>query len=84
MQLRQPPSLLEPRIRQLPVGRIYQAIADGYGLMPSYARQLTLDERWAVTAYVRALQLRDGIALGDLPSDVQAEASRALEAGGRR
>ena len=83
MQLRQPPSLLEERIRALPVGTIYQAIADGYGLMPSYARQLSIDERWGVVAYVRALQLRDRVPLRDLPSRVRAEAGQALRDGGR-
>jgi mono/diheme cytochrome c family protein len=84
MQLRQPPSLLEERIRALPVGTIYQAIADGYGLMPSYARQLSIDERWGVVAYVRALQLRDRVRLRDLPPPVRAEAERALRNRGRR
>jgi len=82
MQLRQPPSLLEPRVRQLPAGRLYQAIADGYGLMPAYRRQLTAEERWAVVAYVRALQLRGRVALDDLPPPVKAEAARALADGG--
>jgi mono/diheme cytochrome c family protein len=82
MQLRPPPSLLENRIRQLPVGRLYDAIADGYGLMPSYRRQLTAEERWAVVAYVRALQLRGPVAIDDLPPQVKAEAARALGSGG--
>ncbi len=84
MQLRQPPSLLEPRIRQLPVGRIYQAIAEGYGLMPSYARQLDVDERWSVAAYVRALEMRVAVPLDSLPADVQQDATRALGSGGQR
>jgi mono/diheme cytochrome c family protein len=78
MQLRQPPSLLDPAIRQLPVGRIYQAISDGYGLMPSYAHQLTPADRWAVVAYVRALQLRSGISFTNLPPSVRDEAARTL------
>jgi mono/diheme cytochrome c family protein len=84
MQLRQPPSLLEPRIRQLPVGRIYQAIADGYGLMPSYATQLDADDRWLVVAYVRALQLRAGVDVATLAPALQAEATRALTPGEAR
>jgi mono/diheme cytochrome c family protein len=84
MQLRRPPSLLEPRIRQLPIGRIYQAIAEGYGLMPSYAAQLDPDERWAVAAYVRALQLRTRVDLATLSPAVQAEAAQALAAGSAR
>ncbi|MGE0449392.1 MAG: cytochrome c [Vicinamibacterales bacterium] len=78
MQLRKPPSLLEARVRALPVGRLYQAIAQGYGLMPSYARQLQERDRWAVVAYVRALQLRSAIAVDALPPPLRIEALRAL------
>jgi mono/diheme cytochrome c family protein len=38
-------------------GRYYQVVAQGFGVMPSYASELTIEERWAVVAYVRALQL---------------------------
>jgi mono/diheme cytochrome c family protein len=38
-------------------GRYFQVISEGFGLMPSYASHLTVEERWAVVAYVRALQL---------------------------
>ena len=38
-------------------GRYYQVLSQGFGVMPSYASQLTVEERWAVVAYVRALQL---------------------------
>ena len=78
LQLRHPPSLLDVRIRQLPVGRIYQAISQGYGLMPSYAHQLLPGERWDVVAYVRALQLRTAVPLERLPPTVRAEAAQSL------
>jgi mono/diheme cytochrome c family protein len=80
MQIRQPPSLLEDRIRQLPDGRIYQVISGGYGLMPSYAYQLSIEDRWAVVAYVRALQLRAGTPLDELPATVRTEAAQRLGA----
>jgi mono/diheme cytochrome c family protein len=38
-------------------GRYYQVVTQGFGVMPSYASALTVEERWAVVAYVRALQL---------------------------
>jgi mono/diheme cytochrome c family protein len=38
-------------------GRYYQVVAQGFGIMPSYAAELTIEERWAVVAYVRALQI---------------------------
>lgn len=84
MRLRPPPSLLEARIRGLSVGRIFEVISEGYGLMPRYARQLTPAERWDVVAYLRALQLRDRLVLHDLPPAMRADARRALGPGGAR
>lgn len=54
MALRLPPSLLE--LAPKPDGHFYVAIAEGYGIMPSFAGELDIQERWAVVAYVRALQ----------------------------
>lgn len=54
MALRLPPSLLE--IANKPVGHFYVAINEGYGVMPSFSGELSTQERWAVVAYVRALQ----------------------------
>lgn len=49
-------SLHEARIRGYPPGRIYRVISEGFGMMNSYAVQLSRDDRWAVVAYVQALQ----------------------------
>ena len=65
MSLRRPPSLHLYRDR--PDGYLYQVISEGFGVMPSYAQQLSVEERWAVVAYVRALQLSQHAALTDLP-----------------
>ncbi len=54
MALRLPPSLLE--LSQRPAGHFYTAITEGYGVMPSFSGELDTKERWAVVAYVRALQ----------------------------
>lgn len=78
MTLRKPPSLLTQRIREMPPGRIYYVIAEGYGLMPSYAEELSLEDRWAVVAYLRALQLSQGVPLADLPARLREEARREL------
>jgi mono/diheme cytochrome c family protein len=77
MRLRRPPSLHEPRIRAYPPGRIYRTVAEGFGLMPSYRMQLSVRDRWAVVAYVRALQLSQGVKLASLPPDLQAAARGA-------
>jgi len=55
MSLRRPPSLHLYRDRS--DGYLYQVIREGFGLMPSYAGSLSAHDRWAVVAYVRALQL---------------------------
>jgi mono/diheme cytochrome c family protein len=73
---RPPPSLHELRIRLLPHGRIYEVIRDGYGLMPSYATHLSVDERWAVVAYVRALERSQNAVVARLPPAVAADLER--------
>jgi mono/diheme cytochrome c family protein len=54
MALRLPPSLLQ--LSTKPDGHFFAAITEGYGVMPSFAGELNIQERWAVVAYVRALQ----------------------------
>jgi mono/diheme cytochrome c family protein len=77
MQLRKPPSLLDERIRALPFGRLYAIVRGGYGLMPGYAAQLSVEERWATVAYVRALQISRHSPVSSLPADVRAELEKA-------
>src|SRR5262249_54040804 len=63
MTSRNPPPLAQPPIRDSPPGRIYRAIREGYGLMPSYAYMLNVEERWAIVGYMQALALSQGVAL---------------------
>lgn len=74
---RLPPSLHDQYIRDYPVGRIYKAIAQGYGLMPSYGYELDAQDRWAVVAYVRALQRSQSAKLDELPADVRQKLEQA-------
>jgi mono/diheme cytochrome c family protein len=76
MSLRKPPSLQDARIRAFPSGRVFQTIREGYGVMPSYAVQLSIHDAWAVVAYVRALQLSRGAQVATLPREVRAELAR--------
>jgi mono/diheme cytochrome c family protein len=78
MQRRRPPSLHEPRLVALGPAALYRVIAAGYGLMPSYAKLLTPDDRWAVVAYVRTLQLAWRVKLATLPPAVRDDAVRRL------
>jgi mono/diheme cytochrome c family protein len=78
MQRRRPPSLHEPRLVALGPGALYRVITAGYGLMPSYEKLLTPDDRWAVIAYVRTLQLAWRVRLAALPPAVRDDAIRRL------
>jgi len=50
-------SFNDDRLRQAPVGHYFDAITNGWGTMPSYAPQISVQDRWAIIAYIRALQL---------------------------
>jgi len=83
MALRKPPSLHDDDIRKSAPGRIYRIVQRGYGLMAGYAYQLSIDDRWAVVAYVRALQRSRRVEVHTLPPAVRAELAAAIgEAGG--
>lgn len=71
MGLRPPPSLHEPRLRDLAAGELYRVVRDGYGMMPGYATHLRPRERWAVVAYVRALQVSQNLPIAEAPDAVR-------------
>ena len=71
MALRPPPSLQQVKFVSKPAGYIYEVISKGFGLMASYAAEMTVEERWAVVAYLRALQLSQATPAGALPPDVR-------------
>jgi len=54
---RKPPSYHEQRLREAPVGHFFDVVTNGWGAMPSYASQVPVQDRWAIIAYIRALQL---------------------------
>ena len=55
------------RLRQAPVGDLYDVITNGIGAMPDYAAQIEPRDRWAIVAYVRVLQLSQHATLSDVP-----------------
>ena len=71
MALRPPPSL--HRYTAKPAGYIYEVATKGFGMMASYAAELTVEERWAVVAYIRALQLSQGTPAAELPPAVRTQ-----------
>lgn len=68
-----PPSFHSDRVRQFADGYIYNVIANGVRNMPSYGRQIPVEDRWAVVAYVRALQRSQNASLADVPADARNE-----------
>ena len=70
---KQPPSFHEPRLREAAVGYFFDVISNGFGVMPSYAAQIPVNDRWAIVAYVRALQRSQNAKLADVPAEHRAE-----------
>jgi hypothetical protein len=54
---KRPPSFHEQRLRNAPLGYFYDVISNGFGGMPDYGSQVKPADRWAIAAYIRALQL---------------------------
>ncbi len=66
-----PPAFHDQRLRDAPVGHFYDVITNGYGKMYPYAARIPVDDRWAIIAYVRALQLRKNARVEDLSADTR-------------
>jgi mono/diheme cytochrome c family protein len=64
---RRPPSYHQDRLRDAPVGHFFDVITNGFGAMPDYAAQIKAEDRWAIIAYLRALQLSEHATFGDVP-----------------
>lgn len=64
---RPPPPYHIDRLRQAPVGHFFDVITHGFGAMPDYAAQVPPRDRWAIVAYIRALQLSQHASLADVP-----------------
>jgi mono/diheme cytochrome c family protein len=66
---RKPPSYHIDRLLQAPAGHFYDVMTNGFGAMASYANRIDVDDRWAIVAYIRALQLSQNARLDDVPGD---------------
>jgi len=65
---RRPPAYNEERLRNAPIGHFYDVITNGFGAMPDYQTQIPVEDRWAIVAYVKALQLSSWAPLTDVPA----------------
>lgn len=68
---RRPPSFHIDRLRNAPVGYIFDVITNGFGAMPEYSSQITPRDRWAIVAYVRALQLSQHATVEEVPAEAR-------------
>ncbi len=62
-----PPSYHTDRLRAAPARHFFDVITKGYGVMYPYAARVTPEDRWAIVAYVRALQMSQQARLSDVP-----------------
>jgi len=80
---RQPPSFHDERLRATDPGYFFDVITNGFGSMPDYRMQIPPADRWAIVAYIRALQLSQHAAATDVPGGdpTKAEAARPAQPG---
>jgi hypothetical protein len=77
---KQPPSYHIDRLRNAPVGHFYDVITNGYGAMLNYAQQVGVHDRWAIVAYIRALQYSQNANINDLPAEARSRVPGAGQA----
>lgn len=65
------------RLREMPIGHFYSVVANGYGVMLGFGSRIPVEDRWAIAAYVRVLQLSQHAAYEDVPADKRAELGSA-------
>jgi mono/diheme cytochrome c family protein len=65
---RRPPTYHQDRLRDAPVGHFFDVMTNGFGAMPDYAAQTSVRDRWAIAAYIRALQLSQHARVDDVPA----------------
>lgn len=80
---RKPPSFHIVRLQKAPSGYFFDVITNGFGIMPDYASQIQVEDRWNIVAYIRALQLSQNATSADVPEGqkVPSEPPKLLEPG---
>ncbi|MCC6746184.1 MAG: cytochrome c [Deltaproteobacteria bacterium] len=76
------PTFHDARLRAFPVGQLYDVATNGVRTMPAYRAQIPTQERWAIAAYVRALQSSHHAPLADVPAEVVQQKGWTAPAGG--
>lgn len=75
---KKPSSFHVDRLRATEVGYYFDVITNGFGAMSDYAAQVPLSDRWAIVAYIRALQLSQHAGLDDVPPERRVDLDRSL------
>jgi len=76
-----PPTFHQDRLRQADVGHFFDVMTNGFGGMPDYKVQIAPRDRWAIVAYIRALQLSQHATTADVPGGDPAKAPRPAAGG---
>mgnify|MGYP001478428341 CR=1 FL=1 len=71
--MKRPPSLHIDRLREAPVGYFFDVMTNGFGAMYDYSDRISVEDRWKIAAYVRALQLSQHASLDDVPAAERAK-----------
>jgi mono/diheme cytochrome c family protein len=76
LELRRPPaSYHTDRLRNMPLGHFFDVITSGFGAMFSYASRVEPNDRWAIVAYIRALQLSQNAKAADVPGGLKPQSA---------
>ena len=81
---RRPPSYHDDRLRQAALGHFYDVITNGWGAMPDYASMIPPEDRWAIIAYVRALQYSQNADPAQVPPEIRSRTAPPAGGGGPR
>jgi mono/diheme cytochrome c family protein len=74
---RRPPSYYEDRLLNAPVGYLFDVMTNGFGAMQDYSAQVPVADRWAIAAYIKALQLTRRGTIDDVPADRREQLERS-------
>ncbi len=80
--MKHPPSYHIDRLRQAPNGYFYDVVTNGFGAMYSYSERIPPADRWAIIAYVRALQLSRNAKTSDLPETLRQKLANSGDSSG--
>lgn len=78
---KKPASYHTDRLRRMPIGHFFDVITNGHGVMYSYAARVKVEDRWAISAYIRALQASQDADPAEAPADAGATEVKAQVGG---